>query len=191
MYNLANQLTFFRIILIPLLVVVFYLPYEWRFPVCATLFTIAGLTDWADGYIARKYQLSTPFGAFLDPVADKLTVAVALGLLIELHGSLWFTLPAVVIICREIVISALREWMAEIGARATVAVSNIGKIKTTLQIIAIVVLLAFNPAHYPLMKWLGLASLYVAAILTLWSMIVYLRAAWPSFKQANKNSAPT
>lgn len=183
MYNLANQLTLFRIALIPMLVIFFYLPYEWRFPVCAVLFTIAGITDWADGYIARKYELSTPFGAFLDPVADKLMVAVALGLLIELHGSPWFTLPAVVIICREIVISALREWMAEIGARATVAVSMVGKVKTTLQIVAIVVLLAFNPAHYATMKMVGLVALYIAAILTLWSMIVYLRAAWPSFKQ--------
>ncbi len=183
MYNLANQLTLFRILLIPLLVVFFYLPYEWRFPVCAALFSVAGITDWADGYIARKYQLSTPFGAFLDPVADKLMVAVALGLLIDLHGSPWFTLPAVVIICREIVISALREWMAEIGARATVAVSMIGKIKTTLQIIAIIVLLAFNPSHFPVMKVIGLISLYIAAVLTLWSMFVYLRAAWPSFKQ--------
>ena len=183
MYNLANQLTLFRIILIPLLVIVFYLPYEWRFPVCAAMFTLAGLTDWADGYIARKYELSTPFGAFLDPVADKLMVAVALGLLIELHSDIVFTLPATVIICREIVISALREWMAEIGARATVAVSMIGKVKTTLQIIAIVILLAFDPAKYPLFKNLGLLTLYIAAILTLWSMIVYLRAAWPSFKQ--------
>ena len=183
MYNLANQLTLFRIILIPLLVICFYLPYDWRFPVCAILFTIAGITDWADGYIARKYELSTPFGAFLDPVADKLMVAVALGLLIELHNSLFFTLPATVIICREIVISALREWMAEVGARATVAVSMIGKVKTTLQIIAIVMLLAFDPSKHTEMKWAGLAALYIAALLTLWSMIVYLRAAWPSFKQ--------
>ena len=188
MYNLANQLTLFRIILIPLLVIIFYLPFDWRFAVCATLFTIAGITDWADGYIARKYQLRTPFGAFLDPVADKLMVAVALGLLIELHGSIWFTLPATVIICREIVISALREWMAEIGARATVAVSMIGKVKTTLQIIAIVVLLAFDPAKHDLMEKLGLITLYIAAVLTLWSMIVYLRAAWPTFKQGADNS---
>lgn len=191
MYNLANQLTLFRILLIPLLVVFFYLPYEWRFPVCAALFSIAGITDWADGYIARKYQLSTPFGAFLDPVADKLMVAVALGLLIDLHGSPWFTLPAVVIICREIVISALREWMAEIGARATVAVSMIGKIKTTLQIIAIIVLLAFDPSKFPIMKIIGLVSLYVAAVLTLWSMFVYLRAAWPSFKQGANQATNT
>lgn len=182
MFNLANQLTYCRILLIPLLVIVFYLPYEWRFPVSAALFGLAGITDWLDGHIARKYQMSTPFGAFLDPVADKLMVAVALALLIELHGSVWFTLPAAVIICREIVISALREWMAEVGKRATVAVSHIGKIKTTLQITAIVVLLLFNPERFPLMKMVGLVALYAAALLTLWSMIVYLRAAWPSFR---------
>lgn len=183
MFNLANQLTLCRILLIPLLVVVFYLPYEWRFPVSAAIFGLAGITDWLDGYIARKYELTTAFGAFLDPVADKLMVAVALALLIELHSSVWFTLPAAVIIGREIVISALREWMAELGKRATVAVSMVGKIKTTLQIVAIVMLLLFNPDKFPIMKFIGLMALYVAAILTLWSMIVYLRAAWPSFKQ--------
>ena len=182
MFNLANQLTLCRIILIPLLVIVFYLPYDWRFPLSAALFGLAGITDWLDGHIARKYQLSTPFGAFLDPVADKLMVAVALALLIELHRSIWFTLPAAVIICREIVISALREWMAELGKRATVAVSMIGKIKTTLQIIAIVVLLLFDPARFQLMKLVGLVALYAAALLTLWSMVVYLRAAWPSLR---------
>lgn len=188
MFNLANQLTLCRILLIPLLVVIFYLPYPWRFPLCAALFGLAGITDWLDGYIARKYQLSTPFGAFLDPVADKLMVAVALALLIGLHSSPWFTLPAAVIICREIVISALREWMAEVGSRATVAVSMMGKVKTTLQIIAIVILLLFDPARFEWMKWLGIVILYLAAILTLWSMIIYLRAAWPSFEQANENS---
>lgn len=182
MFNLANQLTLCRIVLIPLLVVIFYTPYEWRFPVSAAVFGLAGITDWLDGYIARKYQLSTAFGAFLDPVADKLMVAVALALLIELHNSPWFTLPAAVIICREIVISALREWMAELGKRATVAVSMMGKVKTTLQIIAIVLLLLFDPAKFDLMKWVGLITLYAAALLTLWSMFVYLRAAWPSFK---------
>lgn len=184
MFNLANQLTYCRIILIPLLVIVFYLPYWWRFPLAAALFGLAGITDWLDGYIARKYKLSTPFGAFLDPVADKLMVAVALALLIELHNTVWFTLPAAVIICREIVISALREWMAELGARATVAVSMVGKIKTTLQIIAIVILLLFDPAKFKIMQYVGIAALYIAAILTLWSMIVYLRAAWPSFRAA-------
>lgn len=182
MFNLANQITLCRIVLIPLLVIVFYLPYDWRFPLGAAVFGLAGITDWLDGYIARKYKMTTPFGAFLDPVADKLMVAVALALLIELHSTIWFTLPAAVIIGREIVISALREWMAELGERATVAVSRVGKIKTTLQIISIVLLLLFDPSKYVIMNYIGLASLYAAAVLTLWSMIVYLRAAWPSFK---------
>ena len=182
MFNIANQLTLARILLIPLLVVVFYLPYDWRFPLCSALFGLAGITDWLDGYVARKYQLSTPFGAFLDPVADKLMVAVALVLLIELHNSPWFTLPAAVIICREIVISALREWMAELGKRGIVAVGQIGKVKTTLQIIAIVILLFFDPERFPVYKNVGLFALYIAALLTLWSMLVYLKAAWPNFK---------
>ena len=190
MFNLANQLTYCRILLIPLLVVAFYLPYGWRFPLCAAMFGLAGITDWLDGYIARKYKLTTPFGAFLDPVADKLMVAVALALLIELHNSIWFTLPAAVIICREIVISALREWMAEMGKRATVAVSMVGKVKTTLQIIAIVILLMFDPSKFLWMKNLGMVTLYGAAILTLWSMVVYLRAAWPSFKQSIPKQKP-
>lgn len=186
--NLANQLTLCRIVLIPLIVIVFYLPYEWRFPVCAALFGLAGITDWLDGYIARKYDLSTPFGAFLDPVADKLMVAVALVLLVELHNSVWFTLPAAVIISREIVISALREWMAELGARGTVAVGMLGKVKTTLQIIAILLLLFFDPAQYQLMSTVGVGALYIASLLTLWSMYVYLRAAWPSFKGGSSQS---
>lgn len=182
MFNIANQLTLIRIIIIPLLVVVYYSPFEWRFLASAALFGLAGITDALDGYIARKYKMTTPFGAFLDPVADKLMVAVALALLIQSHSSIWFTLPATVIICREIVISALREWMAELGKRATVAVSMIGKIKTTLQIIAIVVLLAVNPKGFPIINQLGYVTMYAAAILTLWSMIIYLRAAWPSLR---------
>ncbi len=182
MFNIANQLTLCRIVLIPLLTIIFYLPYDWRFPLAAAVFGLAGITDWLDGYVARKYQLTTPFGAFLDPVADKLMVAVALALLIELHSSVWFTLPAVVIIGREIVISALREWMAELGKRKAVAVGSMGKFKTTLQIIAIVILLLFDPAKFEIMRLVGLVTLYAAAILTLWSMLIYLRAAWPSFK---------
>lgn len=179
MFNIANQITLCRIFFIPLLVILFYTPFEWRFFACSALFGLAGITDALDGYIARKYNLTTPFGAFLDPVADKLMVAVALALLIEQHGSVVFTVPAIVIICREIVISALREWMAELGERASVAVSNIGKVKTTLQIIAIVILLAFNYDVFPVLNRVGIFAMYFAAILTLWSMIVYLRAAWP------------
>ncbi len=180
--TLANQLTLFRIVLIPLLVVVFYLPFSWSYPVSAMIFTLAAITDWLDGYVARRYDQSTPFGAFLDPVADKLMVAVALVVLVGVHANPWFAVPAVVIVGREIVISALREWMAELGKRASVAVSYVGKVKTTLQMIAIIILLAFNPEQYPFWKMLGYVALYAAAALTLWSMIVYLRAAWPEMR---------
>ncbi|ATJ82496.1 CDP-diacylglycerol--glycerol-3-phosphate 3-phosphatidyltransferase [Halomonas beimenensis] len=175
--NIPNLLTLARIVFIPLLVVLFYLPFPWSMPLAAGLFALASVTDWLDGYLARRWDQSTPFGAFLDPVADKLMVAVALALLIERYDAAWLTLPALVIIGREIVISALREWMAEMGKRGKVAVSWIGKVKTTLQMIALLLLLAFAPGTP--VAWLGVATLYVAALLTLWSMIQYLRAAWP------------
>ncbi len=174
--TLANQLTLMRIFLIPLFVVVFYLPFGWAHFVSSLIFSVAAITDWADGYVARKYNQSTPFGAFLDPVADKLMVAIALLLLVTLHhDSVWFVVAAAVIVGREIIISALREWMAELGQRASVAVSYIGKIKTTLQMTAIIVLLM----DVPLLMPLGFISLAGAAALTLWSMVLYLRAAWP------------
>lgn len=175
--NIPNLLTLARILFIPMLVVLFYLPFTWSMPLAAGLFGLAAVTDWLDGYLARRWDQSTPFGAFLDPVADKLMVAVALALLIERYDAIWLTLPALVIIGREIVISALREWMAEMGKRGQVAVSWIGKVKTTLQMIALLVLLAFAPDSP--VALLGVATLYVAALLTLWSMILYLRAAWP------------
>lgn len=177
--TLANQLTLFRIGLIPLLILVFYLPYGWANPVSAAIFATAALTDWLDGYIARKFDQTTPFGAFLDPVADKLMVVVALVLLVEVHASPWFAVPAVVIVGREIVISALREWMAELGKRASVAVSFMGKVKTTAQMLAIIVLLAYHPEKGSLPTTAGYILLYMAAALTLWSMIIYMRAAWP------------
>ncbi|PUA30864.1 MAG: CDP-diacylglycerol--glycerol-3-phosphate 3-phosphatidyltransferase [Cellvibrio sp. 79] len=174
--TLANQLTLMRIFLIPLFVVVFYLPFGWAHFVSSVIFSVAAITDWADGYVARKYNQSTPFGAFLDPVADKLMVAIALLLLVTLHhDSVWFVVAAAVIVGREIIISALREWMAEVGHRASVAVSYIGKIKTTLQMTAIIVLLA----NIPLLLPIGYVALAGAAVLTLWSMVLYLRAAWP------------
>ncbi len=184
--NLPNILTLSRIVMIPVFVAVFYLPVEWRYLVSAIIFAIAGVTDWLDGYLARKLNQSTPFGAFLDPVADKLMVAVALTVLIEEHASLALTLPAMVIIGREIVISALREWMAEVGSRASVAVSYIGKIKTTAQMVSIIMLLAVPPGG-GLIASGGLVLLYLAAILTLWSMVLYLKAAWPDlFPEQNK-----
>lgn len=127
--NIPNILTLARIAFIPLLVVLFYLPFSWSMPVAAGLFGLASITDWLDGYLARRWNQSTPFGAFLDPVADKLMVVVALALLIERYDTLVLTLPALVIIGREIVISALREWMAEMGKRGMVAVSWVGKLK--------------------------------------------------------------
>ncbi|MDN3639628.1 CDP-diacylglycerol--glycerol-3-phosphate 3-phosphatidyltransferase [Simiduia curdlanivorans] len=180
--NLANQLTLARIALIPLFVVIFYLPYHWSYPAAAIIFAVAAATDWLDGYIARRYQQATEFGAFLDPVADKLMVAVALVLLVGAHDSALLSIASAVIIGREIVISALREWMAELGKRSSVAVSYIGKIKTAAQMLAIVLLLAIEPSSHPVMLVVGYFLLYVAAGLTLWSMFIYLKAAWPMMK---------
>jgi CDP-diacylglycerol--glycerol-3-phosphate 3-phosphatidyltransferase len=182
MWNLPNILTLLRILMIPLLVVVYYLPWEWSHFCSAAIFGFAALTDWFDGYLARKLDQMTPFGAFLDPVADKLIVAAALIMLLEHHPTLLFVIPTIVIISREIVISALREWMAEMGSRTSVAVSYIGKVKTTVQMIAIAFLLLINPAKYPTWDLVGIFMLYIAAGLTLWSMCVYLIAAWPYLK---------
>ncbi len=176
--NIPNSLTVSRIILIPVLVLVFYWPFENHKLVAAGIFGLAAITDWFDGYLARKLAQMTDFGAFLDPVADKLMVAVALVLLVEQHDTILFTLAACVIIGREIVISALREWMAELGEHASVAVSYIGKVKTTFQMIAITALLALSPDSETWMLGLAYIVLYAAAILTLWSMVIYLKAAW-------------
>ena len=176
--NIPNSLTVSRIIMVPVLVLVFYWPFEHHKLVAAGLFGLAAITDWVDGYLARRLGQMTDFGAFLDPVADKLMVAVALVLLVEQHADILFTLAACVIIGREIVISALREWMAELGARTSVAVSFVGKVKTTLQMIAIVALLALPPDSETWLLVIAFALLYAAAILTLWSMVVYLKAAW-------------
>jgi CDP-diacylglycerol---glycerol-3-phosphate 3-phosphatidyltransferase len=182
--TIPNSLTLVRILLIPILVVVFYLPFNWTGLAAAVIFTAAAITDWFDGYLARKLNQFTDFGAFLDPVADKLMVAVALVVLLERYPHIWFSLPAMIIIGREIVISALREWMAEIGKRTSVAVSYVGKLKTTLQMIAIIILLAQTTLDSRWIEFIGFAALYVAAGLTLWSMLVYLRAAWPDFKDS-------
>lgn len=176
--NIPNLLTVLRVVLIPFFILLFYMPYGWSYVAASTVFAIAAATDWLDGYLARRLGQATPFGAFLDPVADKLMVAVALVLLVQEHANIWLTLPAAVIIGREIVVSALREWMAEIGARAHVAVSNLGKWKTAAQMAALVILLA-NPVSLSAWVVLGYALLIVAAALTLWSMVNYLRAAWP------------
>ncbi len=179
--NIPNTLTLLRIILIPVLVLVFYLPYSWSHVAAASIFAVAGITDWLDGYLARKLNQSTPFGAFLDPVADKMMVSIALVLLVESHASPWFTFPAMIIVGREIIISALREWMAELGEKASVAVSYLAKIKTTVQIVAITVMLAVGVGDYGgTLYFSGYALLYIAAFLTLWSMLIYLKAAMPA-----------
>jgi CDP-diacylglycerol--glycerol-3-phosphate 3-phosphatidyltransferase len=181
--NIPNILTLLRIIMIPIIVGVFYLPWKDAHLAAALIFMLAGATDWLDGYLARKWNQSTPLGAFLDPVADKLMVAIALVILTQEQSSLWFTLPAIVIIGREIVISALREWMAELGERASVAVSYIGKVKTAMQMFSITVLLAFGASTDEFYLGVGYCALYIAAGLTLWSMWQYLVAAMPSLKK--------
>ena len=180
--NIPNTLTLMRIVLIPVFVVVFYMPFEWSYAASAVIFLVAAITDWFDGYLARKLDQSTPFGAFLDPVADKLMVAIALCLMVERIHEWYFTLPALVIIGREIVISALREWMAELGARANVAVSYVGKGKTVLQMLSILLFLSINMEYANGLLWVAYLLFYVSAGLTIWSMVMYLRAAWPMLK---------
>ncbi len=179
--NIPNILTSLRLLLIPCLVVVYYLPFQWSLLAAAAIFALAAVTDWLDGYLARKLDQSTAFGAFLDPVADKLMVAVALILLVETYAEIYLTLPAAIIVGREIVISALREWMAEIGKRGSVAVSMLGKVKTTLQMTSIFFLLLAEPGTG--IAYFGLAALYGAAILTIWSMWLYLSASWGALTQ--------
>jgi CDP-diacylglycerol--glycerol-3-phosphate 3-phosphatidyltransferase len=180
MWNIPNTLTLLRIALIPVFVIIFYLPVPWARPVCALVFTLAGVTDWLDGWLARRWGQTSSLGAFLDPVADKLMVAIALVLLVQAEPTILLALPAAVIIGREITVSALREWMAEVGARGKVAVSMVGKLKTATQMVAIVMLIVGGSVLDLPIGDIGLALLYLAALLTLWSMALYLRAAWPS-----------
>ena len=175
--NLPNILTLSRIIMIPLMVISFYWFGKQGHVIAGIMFVIASVTDWFDGYLARKWNQATPLGAFLDPVADKLIVAVALVMLVENYATLWLTIPASIVIGREIVISALREWMAELGKRATVAVSYVGKVKTALQMVAIGCL--FGQTLHAWFVPVGFIAMFMAALLTLWSMVIYLKAAWP------------
>ncbi|MDO9371620.1 MAG: CDP-diacylglycerol--glycerol-3-phosphate 3-phosphatidyltransferase [Gammaproteobacteria bacterium] len=180
--NLPNILTFVRIGLIPVFVLAFYLPFSGAHMLTAAIFALAAFTDVLDGYLARRLGQVSALGTFLDPVADKLMVAVALVLLVQADPTPWLAIPAAVIIGREITISALREWMAEIGKRTSVAVSVIGKFKTIAQMLALLFLLYREPlAGLPIYS-AGLVLLYLAAGLTLWSMVVYLRTAWHSLR---------
>ncbi|MFO7305393.1 MAG: CDP-diacylglycerol--glycerol-3-phosphate 3-phosphatidyltransferase [Gammaproteobacteria bacterium] len=187
-FPIANFLTVARIIMIPLFVVLFYLPYEWSNPAAAIVFILAALTDSLDGYLARKLKQTTALGAFLDPVADKLMVATALVLLVSydppklkliaFDPHVLITLTAAIIVGREITISALREWMAEIGARGKVAVSWIGKWKTGLQMTGLSLMLFRSDVWILPAFELGVYCLFAAAVLTLWSMVMYLKASW-------------
>jgi len=185
--NIPTFLTLLRILVIPIFIVAFYLPVGWSNLVTTGIFAFAAITDWFDGYLARRWNQTSNFGAFLDPVADKLIVATALVLLVETHPSPWIAVPAVVIIGREITISALREWMASVGDRTKVAVSTIGKIKTTVQMIALLMLLYEDDIFTIPIYGLGIVFLYMAAILTLWSMFIYLRAALPTLLKSHKS----
>ena len=176
--NIPIILTLIRIGLIPIFVLAYYLPFSWANVATTVIFILAGVTDWFDGYLARRLNQTSAFGAFLDPVADKLMVAVALILLMQTHPNATMAIPAAIIIGREIAVSALREWMAELGERAHVAVSFLGKYKTAAQIVALILLLYHEPLFGLDTPLIGFILLYAAAGLTLWSMLVYLRAAW-------------
>ena len=183
--TVPTMLTLLRIVLIPVLVVVFYLPYKWTNFAAAFVFAFASLTDWLDGWIARRYDQYSAFGAFLDPVADKLMVATALFLIVQSHPTRWMALWAAVIVGREITMSALREWMAEIGQRAKVAVASVGKFKTIVQMVAMSCCCTRSRCSGLPVFTIGEWLLAAAALLTLWSGYEYLRAAWPAL-QANK-----
>jgi cardiolipin synthase len=193
-FNLPTALTWLRIILIPVFVGVYYLPAAWlSLPaknwLAMSVFTLAAITDWADGYLARKLGQTSAFGAFLDPVADKLMIAAALIVLVQLdRADAWL---AIIIIGREIAISALREWMAQLGQSKSIAVAFIGKVKTGAQITAIIALLLYQPLIPGISTvWLGTTALWVAAILTLWSMFHYLRLAAPHLNPPLPSAPP-
>jgi CDP-diacylglycerol--glycerol-3-phosphate 3-phosphatidyltransferase len=183
-WNLPNILTWLRIVAIPLVVLLFFMPNSWADPAAGLLFAAASITDSLDGYLARRMGLTSRLGAFLDPVADKLIVAVTLVLLVSKNPHWIVVISAAVIIGREIAISALREWMAELGQRTKVAVSSFGKYKTILQMVGLSMMLYRNPLLGLPVYELGVALTILAAILTLMSMIMYLRAAWPTLKAA-------
>jgi CDP-diacylglycerol--glycerol-3-phosphate 3-phosphatidyltransferase len=201
MFNWPNVLTLTRIMLIPLLVIFFYLPFSWSHLAATLVFALASVTDWLDGYLARYLKQTTKLGAFLDPVADKLMVSVALVLIVAeptfqfvstdfsigrfLSASAVITIPAAIIVAREIIVSALREWMAEIGKHKRVAVSKLGKVKTAVQMLAVVVLLYCDNNTNAYLVFSGYILLYIAAVLTIWSMCAYLSAAWRAVNDIN------
>lgn len=180
--TLPTMLTLVRIALVPVLIILFYLPFHWSNIACVVIFVAAAITDWADGYIARRHAQMSRFGEFLDPVADKIMVATALILLVQRqeHYEAVFAVASAIIVGREITISALREWMSEIGERNLVKVSWLGKTKTGFQMTAISLMLYHNNIGWIPIALIGELLLYTAAALTLWSMWTYLQSAWPA-----------
>jgi CDP-diacylglycerol---glycerol-3-phosphate 3-phosphatidyltransferase len=185
MWTIPNIITIIRVLLIPVFVVVDFLDWKWAHQAGAFIFWFAAITDWFDGYLARKLDQSTAFGAFLDPVADKLIVAAALLLITHSYDNLWITIPAILLMSREIYISALREWMGQQGKQDLVKVSITGKAKTMAQMLALIGLLSELEYFMGIrIYWvsLGYILLYFAAVLSFWSMLVYTKAAWDDQK---------
>jgi len=181
--TLPTMLTLFRIVLVPVLVLVFYLHHPWSNILACAVFVLGALTDWLDGWIARRYDMYSAFGAFLDPVADKLAVAFALFLVTQKHHTAWIAILSAIIVGREITISALREWMAQMGAHGLVKVAALGKIKTIVQMVAISFVLFYEDLFgIPIFR-IGEWLLAIAAALTLWSGFDYMRAAWPTMRK--------
>ncbi len=188
--NLALYLTWLRILAIPVVVFIYFMPFHFSHPLASVLFALAAFTDWLDGYLARALNLTTPLGAFLDPVADKLLVATSLVLVVDAHLIPFVAVPSMIIIGREITISALREWMAEIGQRKHIAVAFIGKVKTAVQLIAVILLLWVSKHSPHSLIYLSVFAIWVAALLTIWSMINYLQFAWHDLLRKNNSPSP-
>lgn len=187
-FNIATSLTWFRIAAVPLVVLAFFSSLSWARPLAAILFLLAAVTDWLDGYLARRLGQTSSFGAFLDPVADKIMVTTALILLVQSDPRVLIAVLAMIIIGREIAVSALREWMAELGARHRVSVSGYGKLKTTMQMIGLCGMLFEQSIGRLPVYDLGVAFLVLAAGLTVWSMFGYIRAAWPGGGESDRVS---
>lgn len=190
MWTIPNIITLVRVILIPVFVMVYYIDWKWAHQAAAFIFWMAAITDWIDGYLARKLEQTSAFGAFLDPVADKLIVAAALLMITDAYATPWITVPAILLMSREIYVSALREWMGQHGKSDSVKVSFMGKAKTMAQMLALIGLLSEMEYFmgFPI-YWvsLGYALLYFAAFLSVWSMLTYTFAAWKDLTDANND----
>jgi CDP-diacylglycerol--glycerol-3-phosphate 3-phosphatidyltransferase len=186
MWTVPNIITLLRVLLIPIFVSIYFLDWKWAQQLGAFVFWFAAITDWVDGYLARKLKQSSAFGAFLDPVADKLIVAAALIMITHTYANLWITVPAIVLLMREIFVSALREWMSKMGESDSVAVNFLGKAKTMTQMLALIGLLSGLETFMGVpIYWvtLGYILLWVAAVLSLWSMVVYAIAGWKTLSK--------